>query len=81
MPTTAERDRAKKGIKARQDAIKALIANHQAEFDELHSKNRIAAGLPMRSSGPTAEELEERIRRQRERLAKWEADLRLTTGR
>jgi hypothetical protein len=77
VPTTAERDRAKKGIKARQDAIKTLIANHQVEFDELHAKNRIAAGLSPRSAGPTKQELEERIRRQKERLEKWEAELQL----
>lgn len=76
--TTDERDKAKKGIKARQDAIKTLIANHQDEFDELHAKNRIALGLPLRSSGPTREELEERIKKQREKLEKWEAELKLS---
>lgn len=75
MPTTAEKDRAKKGIKARQDALATLIANHQEEFDELHRKNRVAAGLPLRSSGPTRAQLEERIRKQEERLAKWKQEL------
>ena len=77
MPTTDERDRAKKGIKARQDAIKTLIANHQDEFNELHRKNRVAAGLPPRSSGPTKAELQERIRKQEEKLAKWREELEL----
>lgn len=75
MPTTAERDKAKKGIRARQDAIKTLIERHQDEFDELHAKNRVAAGLSPRSAGPSKEQLEERIRKQRERLEKWEAEL------
>ena len=78
MPTTADqKDKARKGIKARQDALTTLIANHQEEFDDLHAKNRIALGLSLRSSGPTREQLEERIRRQREKLEKWEAELRL----
>lgn len=79
MATPSERDRAKKGIKARQDAIKALISNHQQEFDELHAKNRVLAGLPLRSSGPSRQELEERIRKQRERLEKWEKELQLSS--
>lgn len=79
MASTEEKDKAKKGIKARQDAIKTLIANHQEEFDDLHQKNRIALGLPLRSSGPTRQELEERVRKQRERLEKWEAELKLVS--
>lgn len=77
MPSTADRDKAKRGIRARQDAIATLIANHQTEFDELHARNRVALGLSPRSSGPSKSELEERIRKQKERLAKWEAELRL----
>lgn len=79
MPTAAERDRAKKGIKARNDAIQALIKAHQKEFDDLHTKNRVDLGLPPRSAGPTREELEERIRRQEERLEKWKSELRLAS--
>lgn len=75
MPTPEERDRAKKGIRARQDAIKTLIERHQDEFDELHTRNRVALGLRPTSSGPSREALEERIRKQEERLAKWKADL------
>jgi hypothetical protein len=80
MSTTVDRDKAKRGIKARQDAIATLIANHQAEFDEMHAKNRIALGLSPRSSGPTRQQLEERIQKQREKLEKWEAELRLAAG-
>lgn len=80
MATNVDRDKAKRGIKARQDAIATLIANHQAEFDEMHAKNRIALGLPPRSSGPTRQQLEERIQKQREKLEKWEAELRLAAG-
>ena len=73
-------ERQQKGVKARQDAIQTLIANHQAEFDELVAKNRVAAGLPPRASGPSREALEERIQRHRERLQKWEDELKLATG-
>lgn len=77
MPSEADKDKARRGIKARQDAIATLIANHQGEFDELVTKNRVALGLPPRASGPSREALEERIRKQRERLERWEAELRL----
>lgn len=77
MASIDEKERTKRGIKARQDALRTLIANHQDEFDELHRKNRVALGLPLRSSGPTKAELEERIRKQREKLEKWEEELRL----
>lgn len=76
----AERDRAKKGIRARQDAISTLIERHRDEFDELHMKNRVAAGLPPRTAGPSLEKLEERIKRQREQLARWEDQLRAAQG-
>lgn len=75
MPSAAEKDKAKKGIKARQDAIKTLIERHQTEFDELHAKNRVSLGLSPRSAGPSREALEERIRKQEERLAKWRREL------
>lgn len=78
MTTADDRDKAKRGIKARQDAVKTLIERHQEEFDELHLKNRISLGLPPHSSGPSRQELEERIRKQKERLEKWEAELRLS---
>lgn len=75
MATPTDKDKAKKGIRARQDAISTLIANHQAEFDELHEKNRVALGLPLRSQGPTKEQLEERIRKQEEKLEAWRKQL------
>jgi NAD+--asparagine ADP-ribosyltransferase len=79
MPTTPEqKSKAKRGIRARVDAVNTLIQRHQAEFDELHAQNRVAAGLTPRSSGPTREQLEERIKRQRERLDKWEKELQLS---
>ena len=77
MPSPEEKDKAKKGIKARQDAIKTLIEKYQSEFDELHTRNRVALGLSPRSTGPTKEQLEERVKRTRERLEKWERELRL----
>lgn len=77
MPTATNTNKARKGIKARQDAIKTLIANHQDEFNELHARNRVAAGLSPRSAGPSKKQLEERIKRQRERLEKWERELSL----
>lgn len=75
MASTDERDKAKKGIKARQDAIKTLIERHQTEFDEMHARNRVALGLSPRSSGPSREKLRERIKRQEERLEKWRHEL------
>lgn len=77
MPTTEERKRAKLGIKARNMAQAELIASHRAEFDALHAKHRTALGLSPRASGPTRAELEERIKKQEERLAKWKEELRL----
>jgi hypothetical protein len=74
----AANDKARKGIKARQDAIKALIVNHQDEFDAIHAKNRVALGLSPRSAGPSTKELEERIKKQEERLAKWKQELELS---
>lgn len=76
-PKNEAHERQQKGVRARRDAIQTLIANHQAEFDVLVAKNRVAAGLTPRASGPSPEVLEERIRRQREKLAEWEAELRL----
>ena len=75
MASPEEKDKAKRGIKARQDAIKTLIERHQTEFDDLHARNRVAAGLSPRSAGPSREVLEERIKRQEERLAKWRQEL------
>jgi hypothetical protein len=75
MTTPDESDRAKRGIRARQEAIRALIANHQAEFDEMHQKNRVDLGLPLRAQGPTVEQLKERIKRQEEKLEKWREEL------
>jgi len=75
VATNQDKDKAKKGIKARQDAIASLIANHQDEFDELHRKNRVALGLPLRSQGPTKQQLEERIERRKKELEKWQAEL------
>jgi hypothetical protein len=36
--------------------------------------------MESRASGPSLEALEERIQRQRERLQKWEHELKLATG-
>lgn len=77
MASPEEKDRAKKGIKARQDAIRTLIERHKTEFDELHASNRVAAGLSPRSAGPTKEQLEERVKKTREKLEKWERELNL----
>ena len=75
MTTDDPKDKAKKGIKARQDALNTLIANHQAEFDELVVNNRIALGLPRRPAGPSQEQLQQRVRRAEEQLAKWRREL------
>lgn len=75
MASPEEKDRAKRGIKARQDAIKTLIERHQTEFEELHAGNRVAAGLSPRSAGPTKAQLEERVKRTREKLERWQREL------
>ena len=68
--TKVGRDKAKKGIRARQEAVKILISRHQEEFDEIHIKNRLAAGLAPTNAGPSREELEAKIRKTEEKLAK-----------
>lgn len=80
MPTEEERLRAKKGIRARQDAIKSLIEAHQAEFDELVRKNRVALGLSPHPSGLSPKQVEEKLQKARERVRKLEDDLRLATA-
>lgn len=76
-PNSEAHERQQKGVRARQDAIQTLIAKYQSEYDALVAKNRVALGLPPRASGPSREQLEERIQKARERLAKWEAELRM----
>jgi hypothetical protein len=68
--TKTDREKAKKGIRARADALKTLIERHQSEFDELLVKNRIAAGLAPTNSGPSKDQLEAKIRKAEEKLAK-----------
>lgn len=76
MLDDADRDKAKKGIRARQDAVKALIEKYQQEFDEMHVANRMGLGLPPQSSGPSREKREQQIKAAKERIAKWEQELR-----
>lgn len=75
MPTEEEKDRAKKGIRARQDAVAELIRRHQEEFDGLHRSNRIALGLSPRPSGPTPEQLRKRQERLEAQLEKVRREL------
>jgi hypothetical protein len=79
MATAAEKDRAKKGIKARQDALETLISNHQAEFDELVTRNRLALGLPARPQGATPEQIQAKIERAEKQMQKWREELRLAS--
>jgi hypothetical protein len=60
------------------DAINQLVTNHQEEFDRLHAQNRVSLGLSPTTSGPTREQLEDRIRKQEEKLSKWRRQLDLT---
>jgi hypothetical protein len=75
MASLDEKDKAKRGIKARQDAVKTLIERHQPEFDELHVRNRVALGLSPRSAGPSVEKRKEQIQRLKERLEKWQREI------
>lgn len=77
--TKADREKATKGIRARQQAIKELIERHQTEFDELHVKNRVAAGLAAKNGGPSRTQLEAQIRKAEETLAKKRDLLRLVS--
>jgi hypothetical protein len=75
MSTAADRDRAKRGIRARQEALKSLIANHREEFEGLVKKNRLALGLSARPAGPTVDDLKARIKRSEEQMEKWRREL------
>jgi hypothetical protein len=68
--TKTDREKAKKGIRARADAVKVLIERHKTEFDELIIKNRLAAGLAPTNSGPSREQLAEKIRKAEDKLAR-----------
>jgi hypothetical protein len=70
MSTTEHRERQRKGIKARNQAKEELIKRHEAEFDELVTRNRTALGLPPIATGPTREQLEVRIHKQEAKLAR-----------
>jgi hypothetical protein len=75
MSTAADKDKAKRGIKARQDALKTLIGNHREEFEALVERNRLSLGLSRRPQGASDEVLEARIKRAREQMEKWEREL------
>ena len=77
--TKADREKARRGIQARQDAIKELIERHKPEFDEIHVANRLKAGLAPTNNGPSKAQLEEKIRKQEARLAKDRELLRLVS--
>lgn len=79
MASQEQKDKIKAGVRARQSAVAALIANHQEEFERLHARFRTDAGLTPTASGPSREQLEERIAKQRQRLARWEEQLRLSS--
>jgi hypothetical protein len=68
--SVADREKAKKGIRARQEAIKTLIERHKTEFDEVHVKYRLMAGLAPTNGGLTRAQLEAKIRKGEEKLAK-----------
>lgn len=77
MPTEEERERAKKGIRARQDAIKTLIDRYAEEFQGLVESNRVALGLPRRPNMETPQQLEAKLRAAEERAAKLRRELEL----
>jgi hypothetical protein len=77
--TKADRAKASKGIKARAAAIKELQERHKGEFDELLVQHRMAAGLAPRNNGPSKAQLEARVRKAEERLAKDRDLLRLVS--
>lgn len=62
-PSKEHLERQRLGVNARKFATLELIENHQAEFDALHVKYRVQAGLPPESGGKTREELERQKRK------------------
>lgn len=77
--TKTDREKAKKGIRARQESVKTLIERHKVEFNEILVSNRLAAGLAPTNTGPSRSQLEEKIRKQEAKLAKDRELLRLVS--
>lgn len=77
--TKADREKAKRGINARQEAVKELLKRHKSEFDELLVQYRVAAGLAPSNGGPSKAQLEAQIRKAEETLAKKRDLLRLVS--
>jgi len=74
-PTDEEKERLRRGIRARNEALKALMEKHGGEFERLHAERRVAAGLPAKAQGPTADQRKEQIRRWKEKIRKWEEEI------
>lgn len=77
MPaTTRNTQKAKAGIRARQDAVRQLIIENQARFDQMVEENRVRLGLPRKATSETPEELRAKLERARKRAEKYEDMLR-----
>ena len=77
--TPEQRDRAVKGRQAQINATNYILNKYKDEFEQRLIQERTAAGLPIRTQGPTRAELEERIRKQEQKLEKWREQLRLAS--
>lgn len=63
--------KAKLGIKARQDALRSLIKNHQEEFDTMVEENRVSLGLSRRATNETPDEIRAKFERAQQRAEKY----------
>lgn len=77
MATAAEKERAKKGIRARQDAIKFILEKYADEFQVKLEENRLALGLPRRANAEPPEVLERKLHDAEERAERLRRDLEL----
>lgn len=83
-----ELTKAKRGIRARQDAVTFILEKYKDEFVRVHEENRVKAGLPRQTQGDSPDDLraklrkaEERAEAYRRRLEAAEADQNLARSR
>jgi hypothetical protein len=75
MTKMTDNEKAKAGIKARQDAIHWLIDAHRDAFDQRVADNRVALGLPARPAGDSPDQIAAKLKRAEDRADKLRAEL------
>lgn len=68
-------------VSARSIATKALIQNHQDEYDRLLGDARVSLGLPREKPSEDIQKLRDRVKTQQERLLKLQAELLKAEGK